>query len=383
MRAPAPPPERLLIRSVNWLGDAIMTTPALVRLREALPQTHISLLTVEKLADIWAGHPAVDAVIVAGKKDGILSLARQLRAQDFDAALLFPNSFRSALEIWLARIPTRVGYARDARSWLLTHPLGPYPHSPRMRKPSEADIKRLNEQGKVLGHPRADASLTPEAHQIHHYLNLASTLGANPAPTPPAAHVSPEAIQAVRSRWPILALASSPGPVIAIAPGAEYGPAKRWPLEKFLETVQIVTTAKHPCRIILLGGPGDKQACETLARDIQQRLASPRVPATILNLAGTTTLRELAAAIKCCQVVLSNDSGPMHLAAALGVPVVALFGSTSPPLTSPGLPGDKSIRMLVGQTGCAPCFLRQCPIGLPCLNSLSSQQAAKAVLDLL
>src|SRR5215510_3612897 len=118
-------PRRILVRGVNWLGDAVMTTPALLRLREANPAAHITLLTYEKLADLWTNHPAVDAVLTFGKRGGVWSVGQRLRSGNFHIGLVLPNSHRSALELWLAGIPRRIGCARPWRNWLLTEPVEP------------------------------------------------------------------------------------------------------------------------------------------------------------------------------------------------------------------------------------------------------------------
>lgn len=136
-------PRRILVRGVNWLGDAVMTTPALRRLREHFPQAHIALLTPEKLADLWQRHPSIDAVITFAPGEGPWSIARRIRAGRFDLALVLPNSPRSAIEAWLARIPQRVGYARPWRSRFLTRAVVPRPGVVTMRKLSKKEIQRL------------------------------------------------------------------------------------------------------------------------------------------------------------------------------------------------------------------------------------------------
>src|SRR5664280_1349458 len=137
------PPRRILVRGVNWLGDAVMTTPAMMRLRERFPGTHITLLTPEKLEGLWLHHAAVDEIITLKAGEGPLSTGRRLRAGDFDLALVFPKSPRSAIEAWLARIPRRIGYARPWRNWFLTGPIPTRPGHTRMRKRSVNEIRRL------------------------------------------------------------------------------------------------------------------------------------------------------------------------------------------------------------------------------------------------
>src|SRR5688572_12609515 len=180
-------PKRILVRGVNWLGDAVMSTPALERLREAAPDSEITLLTHEKLAGLFQDYPHIDHLITFTKPEGVFSIARRLRAKDFELALAFPNSHRSALEVFFARIPRRVGYGR---AWLLTQSM---PRPPvRMRKRSIGEIKSLVEQGT---HGRE--TFPTEAHHTHNYLNLISAPWA-----PPRLHVHEDEVAEARKRLP-------------------------------------------------------------------------------------------------------------------------------------------------------------------------------------
>lgn len=415
---PIPPnPHRLLVRGVNWLGDAVMTTPALRRLRERFPSAHLALLTHEKLADLWREHPDVDevipfrsgasawsvamrlrrAIVAAGllegrramrealdgfavNEEGEQAAAERVRSHGFDLALILPNSPRSALEAWLARIPCRVGHARPWRNWLLTHAIPERSDRVPMRKRRVAEIRGLlaGAPGAVLG-PRPPASVRP--HQLHDYLHLAAALGADPSPVPPFLYVTADEVAAVRDRLQIED--NGAPPLVGLNAGAEYGPAKRWPIEHFVAAV-LEAQATLSCQWLILGGAGDT----ALANDLEVRLrsapANVRPPVSaIRNVAGQTSLRELMSLLRLCRVVLTNDTGPMHLAAALGTPVVVPFGSTSPELTGPGLPGDPRHRILRQPVPCAPCFLRECPVDSRCLRDISPAAAAAAVLDCL
>ena len=361
-------PRRLLVRGVNWLGDAVMTTPALLRLREAMPDTHITLLTPEKLKDLWRGHPAVDEALAVPADTKLWTLGALLRARRFDVALVLPNSPRSALEIWLARIPRRIGYARPWRNWLLTDLVAERPGRVKMHKRSNEEIRQL------LTRPAASASLLPaSAHQIHDYLHLTAVLGARTKALPPQLAVSATDIASVAQKFGL-----APGATwLGINPGAEYGPAKRWPPEFFVETA-VAVQARTGCRCVVFGGRGDA----ALAADITQGLAAQSAAAPPpVNLAGQTSLRELCAALPLCRVLLTNDTGPMHVAAALGVPVVVPFGSTSPELTGPGLPGVGEHSFLRGGAPCAPCFRRECPVDFRCLKRLSPERVTSALLE--
>ncbi len=377
----ADPSRRILIRGVNWLGDAVMTTPALQRLREALPDSRLTLLTPDKLADLWQHHPSLDEVITFCPGESPWSVAGRLRAGAFQTALVLPNSHRSALEPWLARVPRRVGYARPWRSWLLTEPVAPRPGQMRRPKRSVNEVKRLVRAPAASAPPARRDAPHRTTHQLHDYLHLAAALGANPEPLPPRLEVASAEIEEAEAAFISGRGNATPHPAPArpqmlfgLNPGAEYGPAKRWPPERFAAVVRAVGQQAGPCLWLAFGSARDWQTCEEIAR-----LAG----GTVLNLAGKTSLRQLIALLKVCRVVLTNDTGPMHVAAALGTPVVVPFGSTSPELTGPGLPGDPRHRLLKSTARCAPCFRRVCPIDFRCMAGITPDHVAAAVLQVL
>jgi heptosyltransferase-2 len=364
----APPPRRLLIRGTNWLGDAVMTTPAILRLRAQFPEARITLACPEKLRDLWLRHPALDEVLPFQPGEGLFHLAARLRPARFDLALVLPNSPRSALEVFLARIPRRVGYARPWRNFFLTQAVAPRPGAVKMHKRSVPEIQSLVS---APAPPAAPAAAFPaSAHQIHEYLHLAAALGANAEPLAPQLFVTDDETAAVRKKF---GLESATGPLLGLNPGAEYGPAKRWPADRFIAAAKQIQAQTH-CVWLLFGGKNDAP----LAARIQSALGGG--PA-IVNLAGRTSLRELMALLKLCRVLLTNDTGPMHVAAALGTPVVVPFGSTSPELTGPGLPGDPRHRLLQSDAPCAPCFLRECPIDFRCMHGIAVARVAASVLS--
>ena len=371
-RPHSPPPARLLIRGVNWLGDAIMSTPALARLREALPGAHLALLTHEKLAGLWEQHPAIDEVITFAKNESTWHVARRLRAGRFDAALILPNSFRSALEPWLARIPRRIGYATHGRSLLLNERVAQRADAVTMHKRSVAEVRALAAGQRAPATDFANRSTRPAAHHVHQYLHLAAALGADATPLAPRLQVSAE--EQARVRAALLGKAeTAAGRALTwfgLNPGAEYGAAKRWPVENFIAAAQAIHKRTN-CAWVIFGGPADRELAE------QIRAAVP----SAISVAGRTTLRELVVALSLCRVVLTNDTGPMHVAAAVGTPVVVPFGSTSPELTGPGLPGDPRHRLLQSNAPCAPCFLRECPIDFRCMKSITVERVVAAVLQ--
>ena len=356
---------KILVRSTNWLGDAVMSTPALMRLREKFPGAHIAILAAEKLCELWANHPAVDETISFAPGESVFSIGKKLRAGKFDLALVLPNSPRSALEVFLAGIPKRIGYARPWRNFFLTQPVAPRADAVTMRKRSESEIRRLISEKSEC---RIQNPEIPEsAHQIFEYLNLTAVLGANPEPLPPQLFVTTEEIEAAKKKF---GLEKIGGPVFGLNPGAEYGPAKRWPVEKFIAAAQEIQRQTN-CVWVLFGGKGDLKLTAQIASVIREsRLTS-----------GKTSLRELMASLKICRVLLTNDTGPMHVAVALGTPVVVPFGSTSPELTGPGLPGDARNHLLKSDAPCSPCFLRKCPIDFRCMNGIGVERVVKAVVE--
>jgi len=315
----------ILLRSPNWLGDAVMTLPAVQFLRTQLPAaTHLTVLTPTKLADFWRLVPGLHSVLLAD--DNIAITADTIKAQAFDTAILFPNSLRSALEPWLARIPQRYGFTGHSRNWLL----------------SDSWPRPSNDKGWVH-------------HQLH-YLELIQHLIPTAAATPPFQPLTTTTIRPY------------PEPYLVVCPGAEYGAAKRWPLSHYAEAINKLT-AKYHLKIILLGSANDIPTSLSLT----QLLKVP--PYLLHNLTGQTSLATFIQHIAHASLVLCNDSGSMHLAAAFGTRTVAIFGSTEPLLTGPIHPSVEVIRHHVP---CSPCFLRECPIDFRCMNAVSADEVVHA-----
>ena len=376
---PSSSPQRILVRGTNWLGDAVMSTPALLRLREGRPDAHITLLTHEKLKDLWQEHPAIDAVQTFGKDESAWNIGRRLRAQKFGLGLILPNSPRSALELWLADIPRRIGYARAWRNWLLTQAVAPRAGAMPMHKRSVEEINRLIGQGTPAAPP------PPAAHHIHQYLHLVAALGVRTEALPPKLNVTEEAVARLVSKFKLAICSNGPPLWFGLNAGAEYGPAKRWPEQRFIDAA-VEIQRQTGCRWLVFGLKSEKDAALRITMNIyraaEQQFGREAMATSpyVINLAGMTSLGELCAALKLCRVVLTNDSGPMHVAAALGTTVVVPFGSTSPELTGPGLPGDGRHELLRANVPCAPCFLRECPIDFRCMTGISVESVVQATV---
>jgi heptosyltransferase-2 len=322
----------ILVRATNWLGDAVMTTPALGALRVGFPAARITLLATPLVAELFSPHEWLDEVLVferSGRHRGArgrLRLAAELRRRRFDLAVLFPNSFDAALVAWLARIPQRLGYATDGRRLLLTHPV-------------------------------PVSCQEPDVHQSGNYLALLAQAGIAAGPCPQRLTVIQAESAGIASRLQ----AAGIGPtdcVIGINPGATYGSAKRWYPERFAAVADELA-ARWGAHVVLTGGPDEA----AIAADIARQLSRP-----CLNLAGQTRVRELMALIKRCDFFITNDSGPMHIAAALEVPLVAVFGPTDHATTYPL--GSRTV-LVRGEADCAPCLLRECPTDHCCMTSVT------------
>ena len=360
-RKVAPPPQlqpfRILIRSSNWLGDAVMTVPALRAIKRGRPDAHITVLTPAKLADVYRLIPEVDDIITFTPQKGrglvrklrgifhVFTVARLVKKSvPFDVAILFPNSIRTAIETWLTGIPRRVGFPGHApRAWLLNQVLRDKPRK------------------------KSDGPAPPPIHQVNHYLQIAEFIGgrADMGMEPPeaAVEVSQEEVSPPRVVVPRVR--------IAICPGAEYGPAKRWLPERFAEVMRAVSE-EYETDWFLVGTAKDWP----VADDIEKRasLANAR------NVCGTTTLRELIELLKSCHVLVTNDTGTMHLAALLGLRTISIFGSTEPTLTGPLGPGHVVLRH---QVECSPCFLRECPLDFRCMKAIEAIEVAAAVCSII
>ena len=335
---------KTLVRAVNWLGDAVMCVPALREVRAAFPDDEIVIVARPWVADLYAREPFCDRIIAYPKDAGVRgkwSLATALREERFDRAILLQNAFDAALIGWLARAKERVGYARDGRSFLLTKPV---------ERPLAGEI--------------------PE-HQRFYYLELLRRAGVIDE-LPECADIRlggvPQAKENGRSLWAALGLPQ--GPWIGVSPGAAYGGAKRWLPERFAAAAERLADDLG-ARVAIFGSPAEAD----LAADIANRIG-----ARAYALAGQTSLSDYIDLAATCSVYLTNDSGPMHVAAALGVPTVAVFGATDHIATGPSASWAKVVRQPVE---CSPCLLRECPIDHRCMTGVSVERVVREAHALL
>ena len=337
--------KRILVRGPNWLGDAVMCEPALRGLQRLFPEAQIALLVKPAVADLFAGHPALTRVLTydsMGRHAGLSGkwvLSGQLRRQGFDLAVLLQNAFEAAFLTFLAGVPRRYGYVTDARSLLLSDPV------------AVPDRRTL-------------------VHQVRYYWDLLKPLGLTGDPPTPELVVFPEEEQAMAGRFAQGGLTAT-DVVVGINPGSTYGGAKRWLPERFAEVTErlcrtICESREQQVSVVIFGAKGE----ERLGHEIAARL-----PSRSLVLSGATTIRELMAAVKRCAMLFTNDTGPMHIASAFQVPVVAIFGPTDWRTTAPFGSAHAVVRQPVD---CAPCLLRECPIDHRCMTRVSVDQVYEA-----
>lgn len=338
-------PRRILVKEVNWLGDLVMSLPALWAVRQAFPDARLSVLVQSSLASFFDGLDWVDEALPYATPSGLwshsaetLRVVRALRARDFDLGIAFPRSFSSALWLFLARIPCRAGVVADGRRWLLTHTARVDTHDP-TRHQSLAWLEML------------DRSLAiPAAHS-------APVFGAHPA------HVR-------RMRAAITDTLGSVQRLIVLGPGAAYGPAKQWPTEHWVQLV--AQLAQRDLGVVFAGGPREAELC----RHIAAQAGAPRSAV----FAGRTSIGELCALLSLADAFVGNDSGASHLAAALGIATVAIFGSTNPRRTAPQGP---HVAVLYDPPPCSPCLARTCRYGhYDCLQRVRPEQVIAELANL-
>ncbi len=336
------PYKNILVRATNWVGDAVMSLPALRALRERFPRAQISILAKPWVADLYRREPFCDRLIpyTASSFTSKWTAARELRSFQFDCAILLQNAFEAAAIAILAGIPERIGYARDGRSLLLTRAIP---------VPGKNEIPR---------------------HERFYYLELlrrAKLIEAMPSNDLIRLDGATAACELGIARFRDAGLGDV---VIGVSPGAAFGSAKRWLPERFAEAADRV--AKNlGASIAVFGSKEERELCSSITAALKR-------PAK--NFAGETSLAEFIDMAATCRVFLTNDSGAMHIASALGVPTVAIFGATDDTTTGPTGPMARVVREPVE---CSPCLKRECPIDHRCMTRVDSARVARVALDLL
>lgn len=337
-------PANIIVRMPNWLGDLVMATPVLKDLRNHWPSAKITAMCQGAVGDVLQEDPNVDEIIKFKRPSGWVhrsahgDILQPLRQGHYDLGILLTNSFSSAWWFWRGHVKNRVGYATHLRSFLLDHPI-PFP-------------------------PEKNSQ-----HLVKTYKMLLQPLGIPLSTTSPQLYITEQEKTKINEKLTLLGI--KPADVlIGINPCAAYGSAKCWLPHRFEEVTQMLL--KNPkIKIIYFG---DKSG-SPLIGDICKNLPTERV----INLSDKTTLRELIAYIRACDIFLTNDSGPMHIASALDVPLLALFGSTSDSTTSPCKDGT----VIHKHVPCSPCYRRECPIDFRCMKQISVEEVYNRLQELI
>ena len=325
----------IIVRMPNWIGDLVMATPVLIDLRRAFPKASITAMCRRPICALLEQEEAIDELFCFAKPaNGFLrreqrDLIGKLQTGKYDVGILLTNSLSSAWWFWQGNVKRRIGFRGHFRSWLLS-----------------------------------DSLAREEEHQVESYKRLLHPLGISKSKTAPRLTVSEEEVQA--SKQLLYQRGYREGKtLIGINPGAAYGSAKCWPMERFRALA--LELLKDGVYVVFFGDLSTAQ----LVKEICQGL-----PERVMNLAGVTSLRELMCLIRDCDVLVTNDSGPMHIAAALGTPLVALFGSTDDRATGPY---GQSAAVLNKRVECSPCFKRTCPIDFRCMKGISVEEVLEKV----
>lgn len=324
--------QNILVRATNWVGDAVMSLPALRALRRRYPRARMTILAKPWVADLYGREPFCDRLIAW--RGYQWAAIQQLRQEHFDCALLLQNAFGAAAAVWLAGIPVRIGYARDGRGLLLTHAVR---------------VPRGNE-------------IPP--HESYYYLELLRRAALIDEPLPPEPLIRLEGHLASRE---------NPENRIGVSPGAAYGTAKRWPAERFASAASQLAR-EMGAAVSVFGTPDERD----VTAEVSRLIGAAGIACE--DRGGRTTLAGFMDEVSRCRVMLTNDSGSMHIASALGVPTVTIFGATNHITTGPTGPLARVVREPVE---CSPCLKRECPIDHRCMTRVEPARVAQAARDLL
>lgn len=336
-------PKNILVRMPNWLGDLVMATPVLADVRHQWPEAKITAMCQGGVGAILAKDPHIDEILNFQKPSGWIhrhehgDILDPLRLGHYDLGILLTNSFSSAWWFWRGHVQNRIGYATHWRSWLLDYPVS-FPAN------------------------------RHDQHLVVTYKMLLEPLGIPLSDTSPQLYLTEQEKQSVQE-W-LSEYGIKKGQIIVgINPGAAYGSAKCWLPERFKEVTHKLLENPHIAVLFF----GDK-AGASLVNQI-----CVGMPERVVNLAGKTSLRELMAFIQACDIFLTNDSGPMHIASALGIPLLALFGSTSDKTTGP----YKGGKVLHKHVECSPCYKRECPLDFRCMTRIGVNEVYEELKQLL
>lgn len=336
--------KRILVRSTNWVGDAILITPAVRAVRKNFPEAQISILAKPWVAPIFYNNPYVDNIMQydsAGRHTGWLGKARlikELRRGRFDLSVLFQNAFEAALLTYLAGIPNRLGYDTDGRRALLTHSIR---LEPKLKQIHEIDYYLTILKRAFLGLDGRDLTLVVTDQERSRAKDILANCG-----------ITGEEI------------------IVGVNPGSTYGSAKQWPPERYAALCDRIQTL-WAARVVIFGGSGEEPIGSQVSELMKHRC---------VNLCGKTTLREAVALIEKCRLFVTNDSGLMHVASAFDMPLVAIFGSTNPITTGPSGSRSRIVRVPVP---CSPCLKPECPEDHRCMTEITVDQVYAAADALL
>lgn len=336
--------RNILVRATNWVGDAVMTLPALEAVRENFPSSSITVLAKPWVVPLFENHPVVDRVLAFNKGQGLLAalgemirIIKLIRKSNFDLAIIFQNAFEAALLTCLGGVGFRLGYNTDGRGLLLTH-----------------RVIRTEEVLKV--------------HQVEYYLSILRAVGWAATSRDPTLYVAREYLQ--KARLIIDENGIKQGDfLIGLNPGAIFGGAKRWPADRFAK-IGDLAVRNWGAKVMVMGSRSEMDICKNLCASMRHKA---------LNLCGRTSLGEAMGLISQCRFFVTNDSGLMHIAAGLGVPTVAIFGPTDPVATGPR--GPKT-RIIKHDIKCSPCLEPECPTDHRCMLSIEPEQVWEEMRDL-
>jgi heptosyltransferase-2 len=332
---------RIMVRATNWVGDAVMTLPALEAIRENFPHSSITVLGKPWMLPLLEKHPAVDRVIILRKKGRylkdffeVIRVVREIRKQGFDLAVLFQNAFEAALLAYLGGAAFRLGYNTEGRGFLLSH--------------------RVIRNDEVL-----------KVHQVEYYLSILRAMGWKAASRDPSLYVDKKYLNDARRIMESNGIKKGDF-LIGLSPGAIFGEAKRWPSERFAR-IGDWAVERWGAKVVVLGSEKEMDICRGLSDFMENRP---------VNLCGRTSLGEAMGVISRCRFFVTNDSGLMHMAAALSVPTVAVFGSTDPVATGPCGPNTRIVKHDIE---CAPCLKPTCPGDFRCMLSIEPEEVWDAM----